>query len=232
MIRGALKTVNTVLAPFGAKITRADTGGWSIPNLRRGFGPATLIDVGVAHGTPQLYNAFPDAYLVLIEPLDEFTESINNWLASRRGEHVRCALGATEGTLQMSVEHNKLSKSSLVNRDILTAEKHGTELREVSILTLDQIVASKEWAGPFGLKIDTEGYELEVVRGATKVLRECQFVIAEVSGGPRFTNSYRFAEFIAAMHENGFDMRDILTTKRFRDGNIAFMDMLFTPVKT
>src|SRR5262245_52875429 len=38
----------------------------------RGFTPRTVIDVGVARGTDDLYEAFPDAKHLLIEPLGEF----------------------------------------------------------------------------------------------------------------------------------------------------------------
>ena len=37
---------------------------------RLGFVPNVVIDVGVAKGTPALYNTFPDSYHLLIEPLD------------------------------------------------------------------------------------------------------------------------------------------------------------------
>jgi hypothetical protein len=36
-----------------------------------GLSPATVIDVGVGPGTPELYAAFPGVRLVLVEPLEE-----------------------------------------------------------------------------------------------------------------------------------------------------------------
>ena len=36
---------------------------------RLGLAPATVIDVGVADGTRALYDTFPAAHLLLIEPL-------------------------------------------------------------------------------------------------------------------------------------------------------------------
>jgi hypothetical protein len=47
------------------------------------------------------------------------------------------------------------------------------------------------------LKIDAEGSQLEVIRGATETLSQTSFIIAEVSVSPRFPGSYRFAEFLA-----------------------------------
>lgn len=42
-----------------------------------GFNPKTVIDVGVATGTPPLYEAFPDAYFVLFEPTAEFEPNLH-----------------------------------------------------------------------------------------------------------------------------------------------------------
>ena len=36
-----------------------------------GLRPGTIVDVGVAYGTPELYAAFPDARLLLVETLRE-----------------------------------------------------------------------------------------------------------------------------------------------------------------
>ena len=60
------------------------------------------------------------------------------------------------------------------------------------------------------LKIDTEGYEAHVVRGADRLLAETQLVIAEVNMAKRFEESYSFAEFVALMDSHGFAAVDVL----------------------
>src|SRR3989442_12701698 len=56
---------------------RSRGSGWRPENMRkRGFAPATVIDVGAAYGTPALYAAFPDAYHVMIEPLADYEPSL------------------------------------------------------------------------------------------------------------------------------------------------------------
>src|SRR5580658_5002833 len=45
----------------------------ALEHVRRlGFRPHTVIDAGVADGTPELYKTFPEAHYILIEPLAEF----------------------------------------------------------------------------------------------------------------------------------------------------------------
>ncbi len=64
------------------------------------------------------------------------------------------------------------------------------------------------------MKIDTEGFELEVIKGATKTLKKTEFVIAEVSAKRRFQGSYRFSELIAALGKQGFEPLDFLSPLR------------------
>jgi hypothetical protein len=85
--------------------------------------------------------------------------------------------------------------------------------------TLDRLMEEHGFQPPFGLKIDAEGLEYEVIQGATAFLRETQFVVAEVSVAKRFEESYSFSEFAELMDRNDFYLWDILHIggKRFVD---------------
>jgi hypothetical protein len=63
----------------------------------------TIVDVGVGDGTPYLYEAYPDADLLLIEPLAEFDEPIANILRERRGSSHRVGVGSREGRSSVHV---------------------------------------------------------------------------------------------------------------------------------
>src|SRR5207237_822373 len=78
------------------------------------------------------------------------------------------------------------------------------EIREVPMTTLDHLRERHGWGGPFGLKIDAEGFEPEVIEGAERLLQETQFVIAEVSVTERFEDDHSFARFIAWIDSRGF----------------------------
>lgn len=52
-----------------------------------GFDPKTVIDVGVAWGTPPLYEAFPRAYLFLFEALPMFEGILQSIVAKRPGQY-------------------------------------------------------------------------------------------------------------------------------------------------
>jgi hypothetical protein len=75
---------------------------------------------------------------------------------------------------------------------------------------LDSLLAEREWQGPFGLKIDVEGFEDRVIAGAESLLASTQFVVAEVSLTPRFEGALLSGEFIGLMRQHGFAVADII----------------------
>jgi FkbM family methyltransferase len=192
--------------------------GWSPENLRReGLAPATLVDVGVAGGTVNLYEAFPDAHHVLIEPLEEYRADIAKLVETYGAEHIETALGKEEGTAVIHV-HRERGQSSLMTKIKAEAD---VDLREVPITTLDKLVQERGWTAPFGLKLDVEGYERFVIQGATSMLAETQFVIAELPISPRFEDDWTTGQFIELMRSHGFEVADILDATR------AYVDVRF-----
>ena len=202
-------------------------GGWQPEMLRKpDFSPATLIDVGVGTGTGPLYAAFPDAFLVLVEPLAEFEPQMSRIVGERRGEYILTAVGSSHGEAQLNVDREWLFESSL--RQKLGRSEHPREARSIPITTLDALRAERDWTPPFGLKIDTEGFEDEVIAGAAELLRDTQFVLAEVWVAERFEGSYTFSEFVAAMDKHGFRLCDVMHVARPRpDRDVQFIDGLF-----
>ena len=204
--------------------------GWRPENLRKpGFAPATVIDVGVARGTPSLYDAFPDAHLVLVEPLREFEDDLGRICRRRGGEYVLSAVGATPGRAEIFVNPGMLYESSLlVNEWRPAAEHEALEHREVEVTTLDALRAERGWEGPFGVKIDVEGYEHRVIAGAAALLCDTQFVIAEVSVTRPFVGGASFADFIALMDRHGFALHDLLDGLKRGTGGVEFVDAMFS----
>ena len=101
-------------------------------------------------------------------------------------------------------------------------------IHEVQIARLDDLCADAGVQGPYGLKIDTEGYELEVLHGAPRVLAETQFVILEATIAGRFEGGYLFVDLIAFMDESNFDLFDVLTVRHVpRLAQALYADCMF-----
>ncbi|MFC1719768.1 FkbM family methyltransferase [Pseudomonadota bacterium] len=206
---------------------------WDADYLARlGFKPRTLVDVGVAFGSPfphdrSLYEAYPDAYLVLVEPLAEFDTNIQEILRTREGMHLATALGDVEGEALIHIDQKWIERSSISTRTPLEYSGDFRGSRMIPVTTLDAVLHKYEFKPPFGLKIDAEGWEHRVISGAKNFLENTEFVIAEVSVAQRFVEGYSFAEFIDLMNEMGFSVCDFLDIGRAGDSTVTFVDMVF-----
>lgn len=188
---------------------RLRLAGWRKPHLRKpGFSPRTIFDIGAANGTPALYKAFPEAFHVLIEPLKENEPHLQKILQEYNGDYFLTAVGARDEELTINVEANK-RRSSIYSRTNLSPTDP-VEKRKIPVTTLDALAEKHDFEPPFGLKIDTEGFEYQVVEGASSFLRKTQFVIAELSVEKLYEGSYSFAEFVGLMDEHGFYLCDVL----------------------
>ncbi|HKA00661.1 MAG TPA: FkbM family methyltransferase [Candidatus Solibacter sp.] len=203
---------------------------WTPAYIRRlGFRPATVVDVGVGPGTPDIYEAFPDSFLALVEPLDEFSAAARGILKHRSGVLIQAALAESEGTRTLLVEPGALQRSSLYSYDPASKSHNAgaTIAREVPVTTLDTLLRNHAWQAPFGLKMDVQGAELEIIRGGARFLEQTEFVIAEVNVIERYPGSYTFAEFIAAMDRAGFRVCDVLDIVRTPSTEVKFLDLVF-----
>jgi FkbM family methyltransferase len=190
------------------------------------FGVKTVFDVGVNKGTPGLYKAFAGTTIVLVDPRAEAIDLTLRHAATKYGDTVFigeiCAAGSSEGSAILQIP-DRGGRASIQNRAPLTAGKV-TARYEVPVRRLDAIVAQRSLPGPFGIKQDTEGHEMEVLAGATGLVPHTEFIIAEVSVKRRFEGGYRFSDLMAFMHEHGFELLDTMTFKRRPS---AWMDCLF-----
>lgn len=204
--------------------------GVSAKNLQSfDFNVGTVIDVGVDAGTDFLYDAFPDTPFILFDPVEETKERVSRWKKQIDYSLYIVALGAEPGQIELviptSEKRKQRSRASVAGFAADYGEKFvDMEKRTVEQRTLDSY--TKDITGSFGLKIDTEGNELAVIRGAKETLKRTEFVIAEVSVKRRFKNGYRFSEFVTEMGKNGFE---IIETLRPPERDAPDCDLLFVP---
>lgn len=187
----------------------------------QGFIPATIIDVGVQKGTPELYAVFPDSLHVLIEPVAE-QEPVMKRICEvlPNATYILAAAAARTGSTNLRVSHNAMYSN------MTSAEDKGdsaSSVRTVSTIALDDLVEKRNFAGPILLKIDVDGQELDVIQGATRILKDrVEYVIVES------TLFGQINDVINAMLRNGFAIYDILEPLyRPLDGALWQVDLAF-----
>jgi len=194
-----------------------------------GFSPATVIDVGAASGTfsNQCHQVFPKATYLLIEPLQEFLSPLKRLLKTIPQAHCENAAASSyEGSIRLNVHHD-LVGSSLYNEVEEGTDINGTP-REVRTVTVDGIVARREARPPYLIKIDVQGAELDVLRGAENALKHTEYILLEVSLFQFFKNGPSFSDVVAYMKGKGFVPYDLYELQyRPLDAALAQVDIAF-----
>ena len=182
--------------------------GWETNRLRKDYQITTLIDIGVFQGTPELYAAFPQAQLLLVDASPFSWPVIDQILSVRPGHGAKMAVGSAGGELDFYSYTDAPGVSSFLLREEHTEFRR--EVIKIPIKTLDEIVAASGLAGPYGLKIDIEGFELEALRGATETLKSTEFVLFESQIESIDPKPYSQAEIFAFLEAAGFELCDIV----------------------
>ena len=147
--------------------------------LKRCFQRQQLVvfDVGANSGTYSrlLYEAFPTAQIHAFEPLPDAFAALTLALEDTTITCVPAALGRVSGNQPIFTyasdtrsQHATLYKSVLAD---LHRSRDYTSVA-VPVLTLDEYCAEQNVPTIDFLKIDTEGHELEVLRGGRRMLAE------------------------------------------------------------
>jgi FkbM family methyltransferase len=198
--------------------------------VRRGLAVNTVIDIGAGNGTPSLRTAFPYVRHLLVEPLEEFHPALQE-LASAMADAVvvKAAAGPASGQVVLNVHPDLFGSSPLKEGE--ATDVNGFE-RTVRQVTVDELVGEVTATPPYLLKIDTQGYELEVLRGSERVLADTAVILLEVSLFQFFEGGPLLADVVEHLGRHGFVVYDIVDhAYRPLDGALAQVDMLFVPEK-
>jgi hypothetical protein len=141
------------------------------------------------------------------------------------------ALGATTGDVEINIAANSYSSSILPMLDShLAAAPNSAYLQKekVPLRRLDDIVPATAPGRYIFLKLDVQGYESQVLAGATQLLNHTLAVQLEMSLLPLYEGEALMPQMHAAMNAKGFDLWDLEPS--FRDpatGRLLQLDGIF-----
>jgi FkbM family methyltransferase len=180
--------------------------------------PRVVFDIGANVGDWSAYikRNFPQSEIEAFEPVPDTFQTLSQRVAPLGGVRTwNCALGAEPGHAVMA--HTGGGGNTLVNA---AASAHDKITVEVN--TLDRMSAAQNFPAVDLLKIDCEGFEMPILRGAAAVLAapgprlvfcECEFHKGEAPHGD-------FFEIYQHLTPMGYKFVTLYTEGSGRDGFI------------
>jgi hypothetical protein len=142
---------------------------------------------------------------------------------------IAAAAGAATGSAQINVSRADDSSSLLpvTSRQLDRFPGTDTVAREsVEVKTLDRILEPVELRRPILLKLDVQGFELEALRGAERVLESVDTVLTECSFVPFYSGQALFDEVRDFLGERGFRLVggavSAVHDRRWEQGDFVF----------
>ena len=209
--------------------------GWismsaSIRNMERnGFLPGSIIDVGAYHGdwSRMARRIFPNAPIYMVEANPQ-NSSLLSTVATQvgRAESRIALLGASPAA---SVPFYVMETGSSVLPENTSIPRTTAELPMTTLDSLVYLNAAREpLPSPHFLKLDVQGFELEVLRGAEQVLANTEAAILEVSLMQYNQGAPLLAEVVMFMQNRGFLVYDVCGLyRRESDQTLYMVDLLF-----
>jgi FkbM family methyltransferase len=192
-----------------------------------GYTPQFVVDVGAYCGdwTEMFKTFFPSATILMVEPQASQTDSLKKICQTSNSTVFleTSLLGSVDG---QEVQFTEMETGSSVfeeNNQSATKNKVTKHLT-----TLDTVIQKNHgWDRIDFLKIDVQGYELEVLAGSLKYLSTCEFVLMESSLIPVNKGCPLIADVIIFMDKQGFRLLDFCSQIRRKDKALWQTDLLF-----
>ena len=192
---------------------------------RRGSNPAVAIGVGAYVGdwTRSFKRIFSEAKVLMIEPQASKARALSRVKSELPNVEVQLALLGPRAEANVGFCELETASSVLVE-----AANKRPPTTHLSMTTLDVLTAGGPFAQPHFMKLDVQGYEIEVLRGGTRALESVQSVLMEVNLLRLYDGAPLFHEAAEFMGKLGFQVYDLCTLiRRPYDGAVWQADVIF-----
>jgi len=195
-----------------------------------------LLDIGANTGqfASEIRQKGYDGKIVSFEPLIDARKKLlenaskdKNWIV-----HEQAALGDHNGFVDINISKNSVSSSILP----MLSSHSDAEVNSVyignertPIITLDSVAdAYLNDSSNCFIKIDTQGYESQVLDGAMNTLKKSKGILCELSLVPLYEGQHLWKKIIERFEKEGFvlwSMQKAFTDKR--NGRTLQIDAVF-----
>jgi FkbM family methyltransferase len=201
----------------------------------RAEGIGTVLDVGANEGQfiKVARALFPEARVLAFEPNPRVIHRLQDLLSSSGKDAVfPIACGRETATKPLHLATFGPATSLLHPTSLRIPDFPAVETKEsisVQVERLDRLVSGHGSAPkPYLLKIDVQGFELEVLQGTFGIMPDIAAIVCEVNLVPFYEGQASFEDIYAFMRQHDFKLADIAEPIRAPDnGEILYFDVAF-----
>ncbi|MFV8372614.1 FkbM family methyltransferase [Flavobacterium sp. LB2P74] len=187
-----------------------------------------FFDIGANWGQTikKMSSNYPDAKIHAFEPSKKCFKSLKDNFKNNTVSLHNLAVGSSSSQLEFN-EYSWSALNSLLKRAYGTAEILETYI--VDVVTIDEFCKNIAVSHINLLKTDTEGYELNVLKGASEMMgrNKIQFVYVEIFFNENYVGQSSFGDIYNFLLENGFELVQFYDVLYTNDGLASKTDALF-----
>lgn len=179
---------------------------------RNGFNPGVIYDIGAYKGewTTDVLEIFPNSSFFMFEA-QEAKEDYLRVITGKYSNQLKYHIGLLGAVSGKEVSFHEYETASSVHSEYYQTEAV-TKTRQLQ--SLDDVLQEREWPLPDLIKLDTQGYEIEILKGASKAIANAEAILMEVSFLEIYKGAPLFKDVVRQMSDWNFQAYDICTLMR------------------
>ena len=176
----------------------------------------TILDIGCFEGNTSLFflKELKDVNVIGFEASSQsYRQAIATTEKYNAVKIENYALSDFCGTTEFYVTDNKVSSS--LNPVTGTDTRFSTvKVEQVNTITLDEYFLNHAESEQkiLAMKLDVQGHELKVLKGAEKMLKNTLFILTELSNHSSYQGSAHYYEVDQVLRQNGFVLQNIFAS--------------------
>lgn len=233
------KFIKKLARKFGVELKKFNPASSEIARIQYLFNHHKIdcvLDVGANIGQYARYlrECNYDGKIVSFEPLskayvelEKASRKDSSWYIAPRG-----AIGNTDGKIKINISANSEASSMLNILDShldISSDFAYVDSETVDVMKLDTIAKKYvDKASSVYMKIDVQGYELQVLEGASQILSKVTGIQLELSLKSLYENQPLLNESIEEMNRIGYELYAVVPVfTDMKTGRLLQMDGIF-----
>ncbi len=183
----------------------------------------TIIDIGASDGrwSESAMRYYPFCQYLLVEAQPVHEAALKHFInAHNNSQYTLAAAGDREGQIYFDANDPLGGQASFTPYELNNIV--------VPVTSIDIEIKNRNLPGPYLLKTDTHGFEVPILKGASKTIRETEIIIMECYNfkiGPDCLLFYEMCDYLGELGFRCIDLVDPLW--RPYDHSLWQMDLIF-----